>query len=241
MAVEFVCTKCGHRHKTVSVYCAGCGERLGVPKMEKAQEPIHLGYILEKTFKGLLAAVLAAIAGAALWPLDPPDVAPDPARHRTFELTIEKLNETISRNGAADQTFAEGDINAFFATKIARQAQEAGGSMSDFSMALYKVHLRLESADRVQATIISALGPLKVSYSVIGRPVVDPRGGFRFQVREARLGHLKMPGETARGWVTEKIETVLGGLAAERNVLNRTTRMDVSAGRVRLILAPRAL
>lgn len=234
MGMEFECPHCGHRHKTVGVFCASCGQKMGTPKMVKVREPIDLGRILGALVKGTIMIVIAVIGGAALWPLSPSTPVSDYDRMQKFAIAIEKLNAAIDDHKPAEQVFAESEINTYFATKIQR-LQEKGGNLSDFTMALHGLTFNLTTNLQVRATAISAVGPIRVSYQVTGTPVVD-RQGFSFRVTEARLGHLKMPHPAAREWVADKVFMVVGGLAAERNVLNNATKLELFPGRVRIVV-----
>lgn len=222
MAVRVICPQCGHPNGRVSVFCAGCGARMG----EGAVMRRHDGWSTGRFLGGLvrLAVVLgiALAIGLAVWPLP---VAGTVANDAVAKGFLDRLSKTGTWIG-------QDDINNYLAWRV-RDTPVEGAQALHVGLEGVRIELRV---DRVRAVAVGTWGPVRLTFDIRGLP--DTTGGaFRLRVGEARLGHLRLP-QPAHGWAAGHLETILSNMVEERKVLDGVRRIELSDGRVKLHVAP---
>ncbi len=233
MPVNVVCPQCGMENKTVGVFCTQCGARMGAPTVHHKREAFPIGRYLAGAGRLLAILVLAAIVGLAMWPLPVAETPADEARARKFAQWVVAMEQLIRQQGTTASVIADEDINNFLAWRL-RETPDAGRAQG-MQVGLDRIRIEIRG-DRVRAVALASWGPLQLSFDVRGLPVTA-EGPFRLAVREARLGHLRLP-TPAHGWVAGRLEQVLAGMSRERGILDRVKRAELADGKARLVIAP---
>ncbi len=233
MPVHVVCPQCGQENKTVGVFCAKCGARMGAPSVQQRREAFPIGRVLGNLVRLASILVLALIVGAAFWPLEVAETAVDETRAKKLGEWVVAMEKLIQQRGTTASMIGDDDINNYLAWRV-RETPEAS-KPKGMQLGLDRIRVEIRG-DRIRAVALGGWGAIRLSFDIRGLPETSDRA-FRLNVREARLGHLKLPG-FAHGWVAEKLEQILGGLSRERAVLDHVKRADLADGKVRLVIAP---
>lgn len=233
MPVNVVCPQCGMENKTVGVFCTQCGARMGTPMVHQQREAFPIGRYLAGAARLVVILVLAVVAGLAFWPLPVAETVVDETRARKVAQWVGAMEQLIRQQGTTASLLDDEDINMYLAWRL-QEAVDAGRAQGA-QMSLDRIRVEIRG-DRVRAVALGGWGPLRLSFDVRGLPGTTP-GSFRLAIREARLGHLKLP-KPAHGWVAGKLEQILAGMTRERDVLNHVKRVDLTDGKARLVVAP---
>lgn len=239
MPVHIVCPNCGFENKTAGVFCGRCGSRMGVggaPTLNEVRDPMRFVRGAMTTLKLLVQLGLAVVIALLLWPIRPPELVPDPDRGRDLHALLDRFSEAGTRQGSAVHVFAEDVLNNYLAWRTEEGLAEMGGS--GYSMSIRQVHLRLRAPPALsEVNVVAGLGPLRFSHLLEGRFAAGPGQPFRMVVERSRLGHMPMP-SVLHGWMAEKVERAMSGLARDRAVLDRAVRIDVDDSRARVTIGP---
>lgn len=233
MPVNVVCPQCGMENKTVGVFCTQCGARMGAPTVHQRREAFPIGRYLAGAARLVGILLLALLAVLAFWPLAVEETAVDEGRARKVAQWVGAMEQLIRQQGTTASLLADEDINIYLAWRL--QESAGAGRAQGAQMGLDRIRIEIRG-DRVRAQALGGWGPFRLSFDARGLPETVP-GPFRLAIREARLGHLKLPA-AAHGWVAGKFEQILGGMTRERDVLNHVKRVDLTDGKARLVIAP---
>jgi len=229
MSVELVCPHCGHVNRSVGVFCAQCGQRMGTPEMRRRRERAAAPGAAGSVLRLLLLLAVASAVGLLLWPATVTPGTADETLAGACQSKVAGLLAAARAGGSAAAQFSEEEVNALLATRLART--QGADRAEGLRLALHA--LRVDVArDGVSAAVLAGHGPIRLSYFVRGTPEVGG-GAFRLRVRSARVGHLPFPGPLA-GWVGGKIAQVVGEMENERGALDAATRIELEAGGFRL-------
>ncbi len=234
MKQTFLCHQCGHSNPTSRVFCAKCGAKLDIAHVEYKSS-----VVLPAIFKTILKFVRAAVTlvllgsiGLMLWPMSPPGAPPipNPDAARRMQAQIEQMLRRAAEGQSFRAVLPAAEANTYLATLL---GQTPGAQRSEgFRMGLRTLHLTFHQQD-VTVLAVATFGPAAISYELKGVPrVLD--GGFRFEVRAARIGHLPI---LRLGWplLAGHVGNVFSRLDREKDLLNRLDRIDVEPGKVFLI------
>jgi hypothetical protein len=206
---------------------------MGTPAVQHRREAFPIGRYLAGAARLLVILVIAALVGLALWPLSVAETAVDEARARKFAQWVSAMEQLIRQQGTTASVIADEDINNFLAWRL--QETPDAGRAQGMQAGLDRIRIEIRG-DRVRAVALGGWGPLRLSFDIRGLPVTA-EGPFRLAIREARLGHLKLP-KPAHGWVAGRLEQILGGMSRERGILDRVKRAELADGKARLVIAP---
>lgn len=233
MSVDLVCPACGHANKTVGVFCSKCGGRMTQPGLQPAQggpSPWRALGLVARLVAGLAVLLVAVLM---LWPA-PAQAPGGPDEAAWAEAAGEGLRalERAARSGRPlAHVFSEEEINAYLAERV----RAAAGSGAGGGIALRPSVARVTLTDgRFRFLAVVRYGPVPVAYTVAGRFEEGPEGR-RPAVDSAAAGRLVFPGGTG-GWIAGKLRSLLSGLDVERNVLRNASRVDLAAGRARVVV-----
>lgn len=233
MPVKVVCPQCGAENRTAGVFCVKCGARMGAPSVQQQREAFPIGRVLSGVARLVVILVLAVVVVLLFWPLKLAETAVDEGRAQKFSTWVGGLERLIQSQGTTANVIGDADINNYLAWRILQtpEAQKPQG----MQMGLERVRVEIQPTG-VRAVALGGWGPMRLTFDVRGSPTTEG-GRFRLAVREARVGHLKMP-RPAHGWVAEKLEQILGGMGRERTVLDHVRRVDLADGKARLVIGP---
>jgi len=233
MPVNVVCPQCGMENKTVGVFCVRCGARMGAPTVHQKREAFPIGRYLAGAARLVGILVLAVVVGLAFWPLSVAETTVDEAKARKVAQWVGAMELLIRQQGTTASLLADEDINIYHAWRLQEAVNAGRAQGAQMSLDRIRVEIR---GDRVRAVAVGGWGPFRLSFDVRGLPETAA-GPFHLAIREARLGHLKLP-RPAHGWVAGKFEQILAGMTRERDVLNHVRRVDLTDGKARLVVAP---
>lgn len=226
MSRQNPCRRCGTPNDPMRLFCSRCGARLSLG------EPVARGrgrWLLRLVELLLLVAMVLL-----LWPVHPQGVRGGQAEALSFDRKLRQLTTAIAQRAPTFQILSEAEVNGYLA-EILKRNPNLARSEGLAQLGIGDLNLRFQK-EGITVTLIAVWGPLRLSYEVVGRPVVEA-GRFRLDVQRARWGHLPLVGPAAQ-WMVRRLATVCSGLERERQVIEHLKRLDVGPGQVRLITGP---
>ncbi len=230
MAMLAVCPSCGHKNPMGRMFCMQCGSPMSAARPESKPE-VSIGQrmagLLGRLVRLALTFALLYLICMMLWPVTPAGMTGNIQDAQQVVKKLGQLKAAEMDDKSLALRISEVELNARLA-EILNQNQPAS-SADGYNYRMTQVNLALEE-NLITVTLRAALGPVDLSYQVVGQPVADGQD-FQFQVREARLGHLSMPGPL-RGWMAGKVAVVFSAMLDERSILDQLDRLVVGQGEV---------
>jgi hypothetical protein len=231
MARKVICTACGHENELSSMFCRKCGAKLDLKNVQAQSFKKKERVGLPKTFKVLRVVVIlliVAVAGLLFWPNKPHGALGDEAAGRDAQLKLERLHDAVRNQSRVKVVVTEGEVNAYLARLLAGdvRGEDQGNLPVD------QISVLLE-AGSVEVFVRARLGPVPLTYTVIGTPLAGGGQPFQFTPRYAYLGHLPMLGG-GLNWAAGRVGRVFGDLKPEREVLDHLQSLEMVSGKARL-------
>lgn len=233
MSSGIKCSYCGHLNPLGRIFCAKCGKRLDLKKVNKrvlarsAETPSDR---LRRRIKVLTVLVLAGVVGMILWPAQiecARGIAKDAA---SLQVKIRRLERAVAATAYVYDVITEHEVNAFLQKVL---EDNPGIAKSEgMQLGIEKLCVRF-TPDEMKVFLLANWGALRLSYEVVGVPEIRDRR-FRLVLRYGRFGHLPLPGPVA-GWMGERIARALSEFKNERRLLDALERCDLGDGRLRVV------
>lgn len=235
MAVHLICPSCGFENKTPGVFCGRCGARMGVdaaPAFENKKDPVRAFRLLMSFIKTAINLALLVVIVMLLWPMPSEPIEANEDAALKFNKLVEQFVEAGQKQGTAVHVFSEADINNYIAWHVQSDLSAVTGT--GYRMKIRTAQVTLQPG-HVTIHILAALGPLKISHTLEGQPVVQAGQRMGFAVERARIGHMPMP-RVLQGWVAGKISDTFSAMERDRQALNHVLQMDPIDGKVRVVI-----
>lgn len=232
MPREIKCPKCGARTPITSLFCVDCGEKIEFSKIkpEDLQESGgRIRHFVSGAVRLLLSVAIFGGAGLILWPTPPIGRVGGEVEARECRMKVVRLHDAAQNGIQIPVILAEDELNAYL-DGLVRQNRESQQGRTPANLDAVRVSI----ADQdVGVHVQIRLKVLRLTYLLRGSPRAGAEG-FSFGTQRARLGHLPMPGPL-QGWVERRVGGILGGLDAERTILQKTERLDFKGQKVRVM------
>lgn len=229
MSMQAICPSCGNRNTMGRMFCMSCGAPMtGARPEAKAEVSVgqRLTAGLARMIRLVLTLALLFVIALLLWPLTPTGMTGDLQDQQRMEQKLRELKGGVLDGASISRRISEVEVNAYLAALVTASQPELATSLS---YQMKQVVLTLEPNQTV-VMVRSALGPVELSYQLIGQPAADGRR-FSFQVEQARLGHLALPGP-ARAWLASRVAVVFSQMLDERSLLDQLERLVPGQGEV---------
>jgi hypothetical protein len=232
MSTYIQCPKCGHNNKLGRLFCERCSQRLEMTdsKMRVMHSPGEwLKHHGARVSRALIALVLLGIIGLILWPVAPAGRAGTQQDAEQLRVKMVALSQAVENRMQTKERITEMEANAYL-EEIVRNTKQ---SMAGGQMEIRTINLRLQKQAGITVLLSTGLGPLNLTYEILGKPA---RGGsgFSLQPEAARMGHLPVPG-SAMHWLARRVSVVFSRLDRERRLLGMMQRIDIQDGSADLI------
>lgn len=229
MTTQIQCSRCGKANEPSRLFCATCGSKMNLDG-QVFRPPVRWGRGLWR----LVELLLLAAMGMLLWPVQPRGAGGTEAEARQFIGKTRALAAAQERRIMIVQTVSEKEVNAYLADVLKRAPAPAdSGGLVRLETRELNLCFQPES---ITLVVAAQWGPLKLTYELTGRPRAGG-GRFEFEVRQARWGHLPLPGALSN-WMVRRIQLILSGMKDDQRVLNGLDRMDMDRGFVRVATGP---
>ncbi len=203
------CHECNQENQLGAIFCRNCGVKLDIdklkPEVEKKKKATAknvarnlVALIIFVALAGILAALFAPFGYAPL-PALPSDEAMKAATDKYENMLIRVNSGLGSRNFA----FTPEEVTGIYEQKF--MAKPEGDSAAAGAYNIEKVCCELGSSENsLKITLLSKLfGKIPARFTIEGTPeVVDKK--LAFNVKSAKMGHIKMSGAFLTSKVTEK-------------------------------------
>ncbi len=232
-ALGTACPSCGEDNPLGRMFCNKCGTKLdmnaGQITSMRPRREINLGVWVSRIFRLLVLGALLTLLGLLVWPIAPEGAEGTETDARSFYNKVTRLEQAQRRGEPEEGIFSEAEVNSYL--RSAQPREQEGGSF--LSLAPRDLRVRLPK-DQVVFYAQASAGPVTLSYRIAGIPHFDGRK-FRFEPVTAHLGHVRMPGKAATGWLARRVGAVLAGMEREIKVLDNINHWQTRDGAVKLI------
>lgn len=227
MKPQVECRRCGQKNEINRVFCSKCGTKLDLSHLVAGKPRRSFGQML---VAGIRLLVLVAVVGAVslmLWPVVPTSPCGTAADAALVEQRITAMARSVEFGRFVVEVFSDAEVNAFLAETLKKDA--SAGTSAGYRLGIEDIRLTFTSADFV-VLVLAKWGPVALSYEITGVPELGGNG-FSVRVRNARLGHLPMPGP-AGDWMLDRVAGIFQRMDRERAILNNASRLDLIEGRI---------
>lgn len=228
MSAKVICEQCGHLNNLNQVFCAECGAKLDLSKVqdgevvtERSGPPLPVR-ITTTVIRVLLALVLVLF----LWPVSPKGQRGGSFHADALKAALVQLRDAENTGAAA--TVSESDVNGYLMKRL------VGSAPSHGALKLREVNVTF-TARNVIVLVVAGWGPVPLTYEVQGVP--SPADFASFEVQHARFGHFPMVGP-ARSMVARRVGRVFASLSTEREVLENLSELELEEGKVSVAVTP---
>ena len=200
MKPKVQCRKCGHKNEINRVFCSKCGTKLDLSQLVAGQPRRSLGQVI---VAGIRLLVLVAIVGAVslmLWPVAPSTRCGTAAEAALVGQRIDAMARSVEFGRFVVEVFSDAEVNAYLADVLKKDA--AAGKSDGYRVGIEDIRISFSSTDFV-VLVLAKWGPVALSYEITGVPELGGQG-FTVQLKQARLGHLPMPGP-AGDWMLGRV------------------------------------
>lgn len=233
MKSKLTCEQCGAANEIGRLFCGQCGERLNLTGFRPGRPRRGVGAGraggIKRLVRLVLLAALLTLLIALLWPTAPQGKPGTSEQGEALYENLLNMEQSIRRRERARLTIQEEEINAYLGMLIAQMDERPAENRS--RLKTQAVNLSF-TPEYVIVHILTAWGPVRLSYEITGWPRVNGRGAS-LDAQRVRLGHVPMP-DPLMARMAERLGNVFAQLEREQFILRHVTRVDLGDGLLRL-------
>lgn len=230
------CSKCGYVNELGKVFCASCGRRLDLSKVNtrvlaKAARPPHSG--ISRFVRFIVFVSLLGLVSLLLWPVSPAGEMGVPKDAKRLEQKLRGLANAQQSGLYVFEIVSESEVNAYLEEILKKNADSAHSK--GMRLGIDEINFQFMPDDFV-VLMLAHWGPVRLSYEITGRPEIVGHT-FGIDVQSVRWGHLPLPGISAE-WMSKRLARVFSGMKRDQEIVTQLDRCDLGHGRVRLVTRP---
>jgi hypothetical protein len=236
MSTYVQCPKCGFQNKLGRLFCEKCSQRLDLSGSSIRRRHSPGEWMQQhgaRMFRLALALGLLILIGLMIWPVAPQGRAGTAEDANQLKVKMVALSQAIENRMVTKERVTEAEVNAYLEEIVQNTRQSVAGGQLE----IRGINLCFRKDDGIGVLVRAGLGPLKLTYEIVGRPA--PGGsGFTLKPESVRFGHLPMPGG-AGDWLAGQVAVAFSRLDRERRLLGMMQRIEIQDGQAELVTRAR--
>jgi hypothetical protein len=140
--------------------------------------------------------------------------------------TLRLFRQAVQNQEMVEGVITEAEVNGYLAG-VLKQNRDALRSKG-FRLGIREINVAFTPENFI-VLVLANWGPVSLSYEIKAVPSVKS-GRFEAIIKEARWGHLPLPGP-AVGWLSRRVARMFLRMETELAILNSLGRFDLENGR----------
>ncbi|MFH0907232.1 MAG: zinc ribbon domain-containing protein [bacterium] len=228
MGYTIQCAKCGHQNVLGRIFCTNCGQKLDFDQISAKPRRQRSWPSVGKTVKMGVTLVIIGLLVMILKPAKPTGMPGTLQDAQRMNQKLRAMKAAILDEKPVVHEVSEKEVNGYLAEILKRRDETpTTGVKNPVKMRVINVHF---SPERIHAVIHVAIGPITLSYSVVGQPA---RKDHQFTIKpdSVKLGFLPLP-SVAGDWIAGRLAAMFSKLGNEKALLDQVSNMQLGDGQV---------